>query len=121
MKKNLLSLCAGTLLLCSCHTLKQTATSQPVDNVIQSEVHATLNVSQKKISYTYVPTSEVRRGGLQNCINTAIHEALINNGNADVLIQSENAVVERKGLFGRKVTRVTVTGFPATYTSFESK
>ncbi len=79
-----------------------------------------MEVSPKKISYTLNTTPEIRRGGLQNCINSAIHEALKQHGNADVLVQTEKAIIERKGLFGKKVKSVTVTGYPARYVSFEN-
>ena len=58
---------------------------------------------------------------MQNCINMAIHEALKSHGNADVLVQSEATVIKRTGLFSNKIRSVTVTGYPATFTDFESK
>ena len=62
----------------------------------------------------------MRKGGYQNCINAAVREALLQNGNADVLVEMQNTVVEREGLMGRKVKTVTVTGYPATYKEIKS-
>lgn len=120
MKKLFLIMCATAGLLCSCTTVKQTASEQDVNCNIHSEVYATMNVSNTKISYKLNTTKSIRRGGLQNCINTAIHEALKQHGDADVLIQTEKTIVERKGMFGRKIRSVTVTGYPAKYINFEN-
>lgn len=120
MKKSFLIFCATAAMLCSCTTVKQTASELDVNTQIHSGVYATMEVSPKKISYTLNTTPEIRRGGLQNCINSAIHEALKQHGNADVLVQTEKAIIERKGLFGKKVKSVTVTGYPARYVSFEN-
>lgn len=120
MKKSLLFLCAVVIMLCSCTTVKQSATTQQVANQIKSGVYAQLNVSSQKISYTYYPTSKVRRGGITNCVNAAISEALRSNGNADVLVQTEEVVIQHKGFLSKKIKSVTVTGFPAKYTNFES-
>ncbi len=121
MKKNIISLLAVTVMLCSCTTVYQSATEQAIPNGLHYDVKAKVNVSKQKISYTYYTDRSVRRGGVKNCINMAIHEALKKHGNADVLVQSEATVIKRKGFFGTKVKSVTVTGFPATFTEFENK
>ena len=121
MKKNIILILATTAMLCSCRTVYQSASEESAPNGIHYEVQAKLDVSKQKISYTYYTDSSVRRGGLQNCINMAIHEALKSYGNADVLVQCESTITKRKGLFGSKIKSVTVTGFPATFTDFESK
>lgn len=120
MKKSVLAFCAMAAMLCSCTAVKQTASEQDVNSQIRSGVYATMDVSNKKISYTLNTTPAIRRGGVQNCVNAAIHEALKQHGDADVLVQTEKAVIERKGLFGKKVRSVTVTGYPAKYVNFEN-
>lgn len=121
MKKIIFSAFAAALMLCSCSTTRQTATEQQINSQITSTgVHAKLVVSPKKIVHTYYPESEVRRGGLQNCINAAIHEALEKNGGGDVLVQTEKTITTYKGLFRKSVKKITVTGYPATYTEFHS-
>ena len=83
MKKLVLVLAAAALTLTSCSISKQTAHTQQICTSIRSGATATLEVSPKKISYTYVPSKAVRKGGYQNCINAAVREALLQNGNAD--------------------------------------
>lgn len=53
----------------------------------------------------------------------AIQEALSANGNADLLLEPQFVISHKKGPFGifiNKVTSITVTGRPATYTNFRS-
>lgn len=121
MKKALFLLSVAACMLTSCHTIYQSASTQAVPNGLHTDVYAKMEVSQQKISYTYYTDKSVRRGGMQNCVNMAIHEALKSNGNADVLVQSEEAIIKRKGMFGSKIKSVTVTGYPAKYTQFESR
>ena len=120
MKKLVLVLAAAALTLTSCSTSKQTAHTQQICTSIKSGATATLEVSPQKITYSYIPNKAVRKGGYQNCINAAVREALMQNGNADVLVEMQNIVVERQGLMGSKIKTVTVSGFPATYKEIKS-
>ena len=121
MKKLLLPVFGLALLATSCTTAYKSATVRDVKAPIVSAVTADLEVSNKKIVYMYEPTGKVRRGGYQNCVNAAVNEALLLNGRADVLVETQTAVVERLGLFGgRKIKSVTVTGYPAVYKNFKS-
>lgn len=121
MKKLFISVIAVVLTATSCTTSYKSATTCSVKAPVVSSVTADLEVSDKKIVYSYVPSGSVRRGGFQNCLNTAVREALSANGNGDVLVETQSAVVERKGLFGgRKIKSVTVTGYPAVYKNFKS-
>ena len=103
----------------SCSTVHTTATERDVKAPIVSAVIGDLDVSDQKISFTYEPTKRVRRGGVQNCINSAIALAL-DEGKYDVLVETQQAIVERKGLFKRKISKVIVTGYPAKYKNFRS-
>ncbi len=118
MKRLIIALVAA-LAFTSCSTVRQSATQRDVKAPIVSAVIGDLDVSDQKISYTYQPTKRVRRGGVQNCINSAIILAL-EAGNYDVLVETQQAIVERKGLFGRKITKIVVTGYPAKYKNFRS-
>ena len=118
MKKLIIALVAA-LAFTSCSTVRQSATQRDVKAPIVSAVIGDLDVSDQKISYTYQPTKRVRRGGVQNCINSAITLAL-EAGNYDVLVETQQAIVERKGLFKRKISKVIVTGYPAKYKNFRS-
>ncbi len=78
-------------------------------------VIADLEISENRILHVYIPSNNVRRGGTQNVINTAIREALATNGNADVLVGLETQV--RFNVI-KKIKSVVVTGYPAKYKNF---
>lgn len=111
MKKFLLVLSVVALTMSSCSTAYRTASQRDVTAPVAAAAIADFEVSPNKITYTLVPSRKVRAGGLQNCINTAISEALKKNGGGDVLIETQQAIVQRTGLFSRKIKSVTVTGF----------
>ncbi|MCH5335748.1 MAG: hypothetical protein J1D86_08130 [Alistipes sp.] len=113
--KKLLFVLMAALAMTSCSTVKKTATIHNVKPRLEAAVLTDLDVSNQKITYTYIPTNKVRRGGAANCINTAIHEALLVNG-GDVLIETQTATVEHS--WTRKIKSVTVTGYPAKYKNF---
>lgn len=106
---------ASAFAVTSCSTVKKSATTRNIAPAITAAVLSDLEVSNQKVTYTLYPTAEVRRGGLQNCIETAVSEALAANG-GDVLVETQTAVVELNP--GRKVKSVTVTGYPAKYKNF---
>ena len=80
-------------------------------------LYADLSVSPTKISYFLIPSKTVLQGGYDNVVNTAVREALIANGNADVLVAMETQV---KHNADGEIESITVTGYPATYTNFRS-
>lgn len=114
-------LVAATLLLSitSCKTLNQTATDKDINSVVFAATTAELDVSDQKVTYTLHPSAKVRRGGMQNCINVAIHEAL-KSSDGDVLIETQQAIVTRTGFLRKKIKSVTVSGYPAKYKDFKS-
>lgn len=118
MKKVTLLSFSAALALTSCSVVNKTASQGNVDAVAASAVISDLDVSDQKITYTLVPSKKVRRGGLGNCINTAISEALEKNGGGDVLLETQKAIIKRQGILGLKIKSVTVTGYPATYKNF---
>ena len=85
---------------------------QPVTAVL-----ADLEVSPEKILFLYIPSNTVLQGGEANVINSAVREALLSNGNADVLVALEKQV--KYGPDG-KIESITVTGYPAKYVNFRS-
>lgn len=120
-KRNLLlaaSIIAVTM--SSCSTTFRSASQRDVTAPVAAAAIADFEVSNQKITYTLVPTRKVRAGGFQNCVNTAISEALKANGEGDVLIETQQAIVKRSGLFGTKIKSVTVTGYPAKYKNFRN-
>ncbi|MDE5822895.1 MAG: hypothetical protein K2H63_10525 [Paramuribaculum sp.] len=116
MKKLFIILMVSAFAMTSCSTVYKTATTHNVEPTIAAVVLSDLDVSNEKITYTLTPKARVRRGGLRNCINTAISEALALNG-GDVLIETQQATITR-GLYVRKIKSVTVTGYPAKYKNF---
>ncbi|MBQ8968480.1 MAG: hypothetical protein IJ064_01925 [Bacteroidaceae bacterium] len=117
--KKLMLLAAAALCLASCSTVKKTATTYTVDDNIRSFNEAELTVKSEKITYTYRPEKSVRRGGAQNIKNAAVREALQTHGNADVLVAPQFETKSINGIFRHGIRRVTVSGYPATYTKFE--
>ena len=120
MKKVLLSIACMAMMVTSCTTVRKSATQRDVTAPVMGAVIADLEVSNQKIVYSYIPTRSVRKGGYDNCVNTAIREALSANGNGDVLVETQEAVVEYKGLISKKIKSITLTGYPAYYKNFKS-
>ena len=89
--------------------------SQAVQPV--TALYADLDVSSTKITHFYIPSKTVAIGGYDNIINTAVREALVANGDADVLVAMELQV---KYDSNGSVESVVVSGYPATYTNFRS-
>lgn len=117
MKKLFIILMVSAFAMTSCSTVYKTATTRNVEPTIAAVTLSDLDVSDTKITYTLTPTKKVRRGGLKNCINTAISEALAQKG-GDVLIETQQAIVVRGRGFLGKIKSVTVTGYPAKYKNF---
>ena len=124
MKKSLLFIVAAMFAGCSVTSptsmakLTNTSTYSKVQ-VVQpvAAVLADLDVAPNKISYFFLPSQTVVNGGFENVVNTAVREALIAKGNADVLVGLEQQV--KYGGDGR-VESITVSGYPAKYVNFRS-
>ena len=80
-------------------------------------VCADIKVDGKKISF-FMPVSEnISNAGLQNVIDTAVKDALEQNGNADLLIGLQTQVkYDAKG----KIESIAITGYPARYVNFHN-
>ena len=115
-----LSVLASTMLVsCSLPTkLTNTASHSKVNSLEPfAAVFADLKVSPTKISFFYIPSQTVANAGAENIINSAIREALVANGNADVLVALEHQI---KYAADGSIESITVTGYPATYTNFRT-
>lgn len=109
------------LISASCSTVFNTATYEDADASFRPTISiADVEVSGTKISYTYIPTKQIRKGGTSNIINEAVRQALRSAGNYDVLVAKETSITKKKKLFGTKITSVTVTGFPGKYVNWRS-
>ena len=111
--------------LTSCKIADLTASYQDPKSTINTATVADLDVSNERISFTFAPSNQVRRGGSQNVIKAAIREALRVNGGGDVLVDLEYITVSQAPLlnymFGLSPIReVTVSGYPAKYKNFHN-
>jgi len=118
MKKYFL-LVMAVVMTASCTTTTKTARTESVPYAMFNANVADLEVGPR-ITYSMKPSKVVRRGGVGNVKKAAIHEALLQNGNADLLVEPQFVISIRKGLFSTKVSSITVTGRPAKYVNFRS-
>lgn len=119
MKKLFALLVPVVAALSSCTTVSKTAKTADISASIRNVSVADLDVSPERVTYILTPSKAVRRGGTDNIKRVAESEALAQNG-GDVLVNPEFTVTKRRGLFGSKVTSVTVTGRLASYTNVRS-
>lgn len=104
--------CSLPTKLMNTSTHKEVKVAQPV-----TALFADLDVSPTKISFFFIPSKTVINGGEENVIDTAVREALLANGNADVLVGLEKQMkYNDKG----QIESVTVSGYPAKYVNFRS-
>lgn len=98
--------------------LTNTATHKTV-NVLEpvAAVFADLDVAPTKILFFYIPSKTVVNAGADNVIDSAVHEALLANGNADVLVGLEKQI---KYTPEGQIESITITGYPAKYVNFRS-
>ena len=112
--------CAGCFVTgCSAPAklMNSSTSAKPVVAPVVAAVFADLEVSPEKITYFMMPSKSVANGGYDNVINTAVREALLANGNADVLVALETQVkYDSEG----RVESVTITGYPAKYVNFRN-
>lgn len=106
--------------LSSCTTVLETARTEKAPSQLLSATVADLDVQPKRITYTLNVTKEIRRGGTGNIYRTAEAEALKANGNCDLIVEPQYMTTKKRTLFGTKITSVTVTGRPASFSSFHS-
>jgi hypothetical protein len=119
MKKSLGLLALSALLLTSCQSVMKTARTAEFPVSIKATTIVDLDVSEERVTYTMKPGRKVRRGGLENVIATAEREVL-EQYDANVLVEPLHVVSKRRGLFGSKITSITVSGRPATYKNYRA-
>ena len=106
--KKLFILVIALVLITSCSTITKTATTKSVKTEVITSVLADLEVSPDKINYYYVPTTAVYRAGVKNTLNNAIREALLANGDADLLVGLEYEIKYIRFLILFKIGRAHV-------------
>ena len=124
MKKIFSIICVASLALmaASCTTTIKTAKTVDVNSSVYTATAADLDIASERVTYTSVPTADIRRGGLDNVKNAAEMELLQKYGNADVLVGAEYVVSKSWNpiLMKSKVKSITVSGYPAKYKNFRS-
>lgn len=108
----------------SCKTIHSTAEYKDPTTFLRNATVADLEVSSERITFTFEPSRQVRRGGSENVIKAAIREALRVNGGGDILVDLEYVTMTKpKFIFGlllSPIREVTVSGYPAKYVNFHS-
>ena len=108
------------LFMASCQTITKTSKTAESPVSLLSATVADLEVSPNRITYTTSPDIAVRRGGMENVKQDAIQRALLENGNADVLVDATYSITTTRFLIFNWVSSITVSGRPAKYTNFHS-
>lgn len=103
------------LLMCSCTSVKHTATVAPVEAKVVNFTVADMDVSSKKVSKTYSWNYNPFKKENISTIKTNTTAALLDENGADVLLEPQYIVEQRGFLRGGSVT---VIGFPAKYKNF---
>ena len=119
MKKTILfGLLALALSSCSIHKSSVSTTSVKTP-AIETATFASLNVGSERITYTYVPSKNDAKSLSENAlVNNAMYMALAQNGNADVLVRVNYYTTTHRGLFGKRVKSIMISGYPAYYVDF---
>ncbi len=118
MKKVLLlAAVTATLALSSCSTVSNTASTEAVDTELVNRSTADLRVSDRKITYTFTPTSAHQRAGMKSMKAAAVAKALEADGDADVLVAPQFEIKKTRGLFKTNVKYITVKGYAGKYTN----
>jgi hypothetical protein len=109
----------------SCKTVFSTAEYKDPTTFLRNVTSADLDVAEERISFTFQPSRQVRRGGDDNVIKAAIREALRVNGGGDVLVDLEYITLYKAPFWSRLVwlspiREITVSGYPAKYKNFHS-
>lgn len=118
--KKLMILAAMAFIIASCSAPTRLVNSASYKNISfqpVAAVFADLEVSPKKVTYFMMPSNSVAIGGYDNVVATAVREALLANGDADVMIGLETQV---KYSSDGAIESITVSGYPAKYTNFRS-
>lgn len=117
--KRLFIIAVVSMLVTSCNMARFVSTGSHCEfsdaKTYVADIYADLEVSPVKISHFYIVPKTVAKVGYENVVNTAVREALLSNGNGDVLVGLETqAKYNRKGL----LESITVSGYPAKYVNF---
>ncbi|MDE5561717.1 MAG: hypothetical protein K2J00_07990 [Bacteroidaceae bacterium] len=125
MKKSII-LCGAVLLMAaSCTTITKTSTTANVPQSLLSATVADLSVANERVTTRLEPSKAIQRGGMANIKRAAEAQALEEYARktgktADLLLEPEYVIEQRRNFIGTKVKSITVSGRPASYTGFHS-
>lgn len=115
MKYKALLIIISAILFASCSSIKHTAATSPVETAVVSFTVADLKVNPEKISKTTSWDFNPFKRVSVETIKTNTTAKMLEESNADVLLEPEYIIEHRGFLRGGSVT---VIGFPANYTNF---
>ena len=119
MKKVISFLVVCTAMLCSCRMMQTSVKTADVNAPVVSTTVASLEVEVKPITFIYEPTKDERKHlTTTELIENAKYLALVNHGSGDILVQVSYKLEVKKFGFIKRVRRITITGYPATYKNF---
>ena len=93
MKKYLL-LVGAVVAFASCTSISKTARTESIPYAMYNANVADLEVGDR-VSYTMTPSKSIRRAGDDNVKKAAIQEVLVQNGNADLLVEPQFVISKR--------------------------
>lgn len=117
MLRKILSVILFTVTLASCSTIRHTSDVVKVNNNVTTFTVAEMEVSPSKVSKTTKWSFNPFKRVSVNNIKENTEAALINDNNADVLLEPQYIIEKRGFLRGGSVT---VIGFPAKYQNFHT-
>ena len=119
-----LCLAALSLALVSCGTVASTpklvntsTSARGSASLYVVPVCADLQVSEQKISFFMPVTANLRAGGEKNVIDSAVKEALEQNGDADVLVGLQTQLKYKDN---GDIESIAISGYPAKYVNFRN-
>jgi len=119
--KKILILLSCAIALSSCAIQTSVVRQASLESyVLETPTVADLSVSPTRVTYLYTPTGpESRSLKLEQLIDNAIYKCTTKE-DADVLANVSYYISAKKGLFGKKVKSIRVTGYPAKYMNFRA-
>lgn len=118
MKLKLFCMAVMALLMCSCSSVRHTSSAYGVDTKIVNFTVADVEIGKEKIQKTYRWNYNPFRPVSIAIIKSNITAQMLQENNADVLVEPQYIIEKRGWLRGGSVT---VIGFPAKYKNFHPK
>lgn len=119
--KKILIYVGFAMALASCTTITKTATTANVPSSLLSATVADLEIAKDRVTLEYVPSAEVRRGGVSNVKRAAEQELLETKAKGyDLIVEPQYTMYQTNNFFSKKILKIVVSGRPAKYKNFHS-